>query len=60
MKTIRLKIADDVYVQLKRTLFTKALATSFGGIADEFLKKVVDAIEKGDKEKYVKFKKPKK
>lgn len=56
MRIIKLKIDDDVFKNLKRSLFTKAIATGLSGISDAVLKKVIDAIKDGEKEIHLKYK----
>ncbi len=56
MKTIILHIEEDVIKALRSHLTVKLLAQSFGGISDQALNKIIEAIEKDQSEFTLKFK----
>ena len=60
MKVIKLKIDDKVYGRVKTAVFARKLASSYGGLVDNFTDVIIEAIADGKKEKHIYFKKDKK
>ena len=56
MKTITLKIDDEVYKKLKRAVLVKKISTGYGGIIDSFANHVVKSVDRGLDEKLIQFK----
>ena len=56
MKTITIKMDDDVFKKLKRAVMVKKIATGYGGIIDSFTNRVVQSVEQGLDEKHIHFK----
>ena len=56
MKKITLKIDDDVLGTLRSSISIKIMSGGFAGTADSFIKKLIDQIDKGNKEWHCKYK----
>ena len=56
MKTIKVKIEDDVYKSLKQSIQVKNMTGNIGGIVDSFIIKLVESINKGLDEEHFKYK----
>ena len=56
MKTITIKMDDDVFKKLKRAVMVKKISTGYGGIIDSFTNRVVESVEQGLDEKHIHFK----
>ena len=56
MKTIKVKIDDDVYKHLKQATQVKGMTGNIGGIIDSFIIKLVKSIDKGLDEEHFKYK----
>ena len=56
MKTIKVKIEDDVYKSLKQAIQVKNMTGNIGGIVDSFIIKLVEAVDKGLVEEHFKYK----
>lgn len=57
MKEIKLKISDDLYSKLIIFLNIKEMCGNLYGIHDEFIHRIVKAIDAGDKELSINLKK---
>ena len=55
MKTIKVKIDDDVYKHLKQATQVKGMTGNIGGIVDSFIIKLIESISKGLKEEHFKY-----
>ena len=56
MKTIKVKIDDDVYKHLKQATQVKGMTGNIGGIIDSFIIKLIESIDKGLDEEHFKYK----
>ena len=56
MKTIKVKIEDDVYKSLKQAIQVKNMTGNIGGIVDSFIIKLVESVDKGLVEEHFKYK----
>ena len=56
MKTIKVKIEDDVYKSLRQAIQVKNMTGNMGGIVDSFIIKLVESINKGLDEEHFKYK----
>jgi len=56
MKTIKIKIEDDVYKNLKQATQVKGMTGNIGGIIDSFIIKLVESVDKGLTEEHFKYK----
>lgn len=56
MKTIKVKIEDDVYKSLKQSIQVKNMTGNIGGIVDSFIIKLVESVDKGLTEEHFKYK----
>jgi hypothetical protein len=57
LKKITLIIADDVYKELKSNQGVRMLTGSAYGIQDAFIVKLIEAIDRGDKEANIEYRK---
>ena len=60
IKTIILKIADDVYKELKSNQGLRMMVNASFGIQDEFIRKIISSIDNDITEVKIKYKKNKK
>ena len=56
MKTIKIKIEDDVYKSLRQAIQVKNMTGNMGGIVDSFIIKLIESIGKGLVEEHFKYK----
>ena len=56
MKTIKIKIEDDVYKHLKQATQVKGMTGNIGRIIDSFIIKLIESIGKGLDEEHFKYK----
>jgi reverse gyrase len=56
MKTIILKIDDDVLGSLRSNINVKMMGGNFAGITDQFIKKLIDEIDDNNKEWHCQYK----
>ena len=56
MKTIKIKIEDDVYKSLRQAIQVKNMTGNMGGIVDSFIIKLIESIGKGLDEEHFKYK----
>ena len=60
MKEIKLIINDDVFSDLKNSIFARKLAVAHGGIQDLAIDKIIKAINNNEKEIKLQYKQNKK
>ena len=56
MKTIKVKIEDDVYKSLKQAIQVKNMTGNICGIVDSIIIKLVESVDKGLVEEHFKYK----
>lgn len=56
MKKIMLKIDDDVLSELKNYCNVKSITGNFGGIADIFIRRLIEKVDDKKKEWHCKYK----
>ena len=60
MKTIKIKIEDNVYKRLKQATQVKGMTGNISGIIDNFIIKLIESIDNGLIEEHFKYKNEKK